>query len=150
MDKGFCSPFDLGNNPCRVRLPRAIPATRPPVPRDRDKVPVTRADLFRRPATWDPKRSPERAPEALTQTALVCNHCHPHHSIRETTCRAQASARRRLARTPVNAFVYCGRHFRRAQIVDYSLGGLMLEGTLGLIKHDPAQVELITGTGVLG
>jgi PilZ domain-containing protein len=65
---------------------------------------------------------------------------------------SQVSARRRFARTPVktNAFVHCGRRFQRAQIVDHSLGGLRLEGTFGLIKHDPIQVELITGTRVLG
>jgi len=65
---------------------------------------------------------------------------------------SQESARRRFARTPVkaNAFVHCGSRFQRAQIVDYSLGGLMLEGTFGLIKHDAIQVELITGTRVLG
>jgi PilZ domain len=60
------------------------------------------------------------------------------------------SARRRFARTPVkaNAFVYQGDRFQRAQIVDYSHGGLQLEGTFGLIKHDPVRVELISGVRV--
>src|SRR5262249_49906262 len=65
---------------------------------------------------------------------------------------SQETTRRRFGRTPVkaNAFVHCGSRFQRAQIVDYSLGGLQLEGTFGLIKHDPIQVELISGARVLG
>jgi len=40
------------------------------------------------------------------------------------------------------------RAFQRAQIVDYSLGGLQLEGTFGLIKRDTVQVELISGVRI--
>jgi hypothetical protein len=36
-----------------------------------------------------------------------------------------------------------------AQIVDYSLDGMSLEGTLGLSMHDPIQVELILKTRLM-
>jgi hypothetical protein len=60
------------------------------------------------------------------------------------------SPRRGFARTPVkaNAFVHRGARFQRAQIVDYSQGGLQLEGTFGLTTHDPIQVELISGVRI--
>ena len=64
---------------------------------------------------------------------------------------ASASApRRQFDRAPVkaNAFVHRGTSFQRARIVDYSQGGLQLEGTFGLIKQDPIQVELISGVRV--
>ena len=50
--------------------------------------------------------------------------------------------RQRAARSGAGPELFaCGvqvpSRFQRAQIVDYALGGLMLEGTFGLIKHDP-------------
>lgn len=63
---------------------------------------------------------------------------------------APAPVRRQFERTPVkaNVFVHQGARFQRAQIVDYSHGGLQLEGTFGLIKQDPIQVELISGVRI--
>jgi hypothetical protein len=63
---------------------------------------------------------------------------------------APAPVRRQFERCFVkaHAFVHRGAHFQRAQIVDYSQGGLQLEGTFGLIKQDPIQVELISGVRI--
>jgi hypothetical protein len=63
---------------------------------------------------------------------------------------APTPVRRQFARTPVkaNAFVHRGARFQRAKIIDYSHGGLQLEGTFGLIKQDPIQVELISGVRI--
>jgi hypothetical protein len=63
-----------------------------------------------------------------------------------------APVRRQHERTPVraNAFVHHGSRFQRAQVVDYSHGGLQLEGTFGLTKQDAIQVELITGVRIAG
>jgi hypothetical protein len=36
------------------------------------------------------------------------------------------------------------------RIVDYSLGGLRVEGTFGLVKHDPIEVALISGARLSG
>ena len=60
------------------------------------------------------------------------------------------SVRRQFERTPVkaNAFLHRRGHFQRAQIIDYSRGGLQLAGTFGLIKPDPIQVELISGVRI--
>src|ERR1700674_3816961 len=65
---------------------------------------------------------------------------------------ATAPVRRQFERTPVkaNSFVHLGHRFQRAQIVDYSQGGLQLEGTFGLVKQDPIQVELISGVRIFG
>jgi hypothetical protein len=84
-----------------------------------------------------------------TQMALFCNPLT--RTIRSEKQDANAIATVG-ARTLVkaNAFAHCGSRFQRAQIVVYALGGLMLEGTFGLIKHDPIQVELIMGTRVPG
>jgi hypothetical protein len=59
---------------------------------------------------------------------------------------------RQFERIPVkaNAFAHRGQRFQRAQIVDYSRGGLQLEGTFGLIKQDAIQVELISGVRISG
>jgi hypothetical protein len=59
-------------------------------------------------------------------------------------------ARRQFQRASVRAtaFVHRGGTFQRAQIVDYSRGGLQLRGTFGLIKQDRIQVELISGVRV--
>jgi hypothetical protein len=63
-----------------------------------------------------------------------------------------APVRRQFARKPVkvNAFVYCRGRFQRAKVIDYSHGGLQLEGTFGLVKRDSIQVELISGIRVQG
>ena len=65
---------------------------------------------------------------------------------------ATAPIHRRFERTPLraNAFVHRGARFQRARIVDYSQGGLQLEGTFGLIRQDPIQIELISGVRVSG
>jgi PilZ domain len=57
---------------------------------------------------------------------------------------------RQFDRRPVKAhvFVHCHGHFQRANVVDYSHGGLQLEGTFGLSKRDAIEVELISGTRV--
>jgi len=59
---------------------------------------------------------------------------------------------RQFARTPVraNAFIHCRGQFQRAKVIDYSSGGLQLEGTFGLIKTDPIQIELISGARLPG
>jgi len=58
-----------------------------------------------------------------------------------------APAHRQFERTAVkaNVFVHCSGRFQRARVVDYSAGGLRLDGTFGLLKRDAVQVELITG-----
>jgi hypothetical protein len=53
---------------------------------------------------------------------------------------------RRLAKAHV--FVHCRGRFQSAKVVDYSQGGLQLEGTFGLSKRDTVEVELISGTRV--
>jgi len=54
---------------------------------------------------------------------------------------------RQFERRPVtaNAFVHCRGQFQPAKVVDYSAGGLRLEGTYGLIKRDLIEIELISG-----
>ncbi len=49
-----------------------------------------------------------------------------------------------------SALVHCRGQFQTVKIVDYSAGGLRLEGTFGLIKHDPVQVELLSGIRIPG
>lgn len=58
---------------------------------------------------------------------------------------------RQFERTPVkaDAFVHCRGQFQRAKVIDYSAGGLRLEGTRGLIKTDPIEIELISGSACL-
>ena len=60
--------------------------------------------------------------------------------------------RRQFLRNPVraHAFVHARGRFQRAQVIDYSHGGLQLEGTFGLTKQDAIQVELITGVRIAG
>ena len=59
---------------------------------------------------------------------------------------------RQLERRPVktSAIVHCRGQFQTAKVVDYSAGGLRLEGTFGLINRDPIEVELISGTRIHG
>ena len=47
-----------------------------------------------------------------------------------------ADVHRQFHRHPVkaNAFVHCRGQFQSAKVIDYSNGGLQLEGTFGLIK----------------
>jgi hypothetical protein len=58
--------------------------------------------------------------------------------------------RRQFERRPVraNAIVHCRGKFQCATVIDYSEGGLRLEGTFGLIKTDPIQIEFISGARV--
>ena len=49
-----------------------------------------------------------------------------------------------------NAFVHYRGQFQSAKVIDYSAGGLQLEGTFGLIKTDLIQIELISGIRVPG
>ena len=49
-----------------------------------------------------------------------------------------------------NAFVHCRGQFQAAKIIDYSVGGLRLEGTFGLIQTDPVEIEFISGARVPG
>jgi PilZ domain-containing protein len=65
---------------------------------------------------------------------------------------AEIPVQRQFERTPLraNAFVHRGARFQRAQIVDYSQGGLQLEGTFGLIRQDPIQIELMSGMRISG
>jgi PilZ domain len=59
----------------------------------------------------------------------------------------------RLAlRNPVraHAFVHARGGFHPATVVDYSHGGLQLEGTFGLFRCDSVQIELISGIRVPG
>jgi hypothetical protein len=60
--------------------------------------------------------------------------------------------RRQSQRRPVkaNAFVHCRGQFQAAKVVDYSAGGLQLNGTFGLINSDPIQIEFMSGIRVLG
>jgi hypothetical protein len=60
--------------------------------------------------------------------------------------------RRQFERRPVkaNAIVHCRGQFQSATVIDYSAGGLRLEGTFGLIKTDPIQIEFISGARVPG
>jgi hypothetical protein len=59
---------------------------------------------------------------------------------------------RQFDRRPVKAhvFVHCRGGFQRAKVVDYSHGGLQLEGTFGLLSPDTVEVELISGTRLTG
>jgi hypothetical protein len=59
---------------------------------------------------------------------------------------------RQFERRTVKAhvFVHCHGHFQCANVVDYSHGGLQLEGTFGLLKRDTVDVELISGRRVQG
>ena len=59
---------------------------------------------------------------------------------------------REFDRHPVKAyaFVHCRGQFQSAKVIDYSKGGLQLEGTFGLIETDAIQIELISGIRVSG
>jgi PilZ domain len=59
---------------------------------------------------------------------------------------------RQFERHPVkvHAFVHCRGQFQNATVIDYSNGGLQLEGTFGLIKTDAIEIEFISGIRVPG
>jgi hypothetical protein len=60
--------------------------------------------------------------------------------------------RRRFARNPAkaHAFVHCHGHFQSATVIDFSQGGLQLEGTFALFKGDAVEIELLSGIRVSG
>jgi len=62
------------------------------------------------------------------------------------------SPRRQFERYHIktNAIVHCRGRFQCAKVIDYSVGGLQLEGTFGLIKTDAIQIEFISGCRVYG
>lgn len=57
------------------------------------------------------------------------------------------ATRRAFDRTPVraHALVHCDGRFQRVRVLDYSRGGLQLEGTFGLVERDAVEVELSSG-----
>jgi hypothetical protein len=63
-----------------------------------------------------------------------------------------SDVRRQFDRNPVkaHAFVHARGRFQAATVVDYSQGGLQLQGTFGLVKKDTIQVELISGLRING
>ena len=74
--------------------------------------------------------------------------------ITSTPGMEQADSRpsRRFERRPVkaNAFIHFRGLFQPAKVIDYSDGGVQLDGTFGLIKTDRIQIEFISGTRVPG
>jgi hypothetical protein len=48
-------------------------------------------------------------------------------------------------RVMVNAFVHRGDRFQHVRVVNYSHGGLQLDGTFGLMPRDAIEVELVSG-----
>ena len=64
----------------------------------------------------------------------------------------QALQLRKHERNPVkaNAFVHCRGQFQRAKVIDFSAHGLQLEGTFALMRHDPVQIEFISGIRIHG
>jgi hypothetical protein len=71
------------------------------------------------------------------------------HPMQQST---SPNARRQFDRYLVkaHAFVHCRGQFQSAKVIDYSAGGLQLEGTFGLIKTDLVQIEFISGIRVPG
>src|ERR1700674_4812337 len=65
---------------------------------------------------------------------------------------ASPDAHRQFERHPVkvHALIHCRGQFQSAKVIDYSNGGLQLEGTFGLIKTDAIEIELIFGIRVPG
>jgi hypothetical protein len=65
---------------------------------------------------------------------------------------AAPALRRQFDRKPVkaNAFVYSRGGFQRAKVVDYSEGGLQLDGTFGLVRRDVVELQLISGRRLSG
>jgi hypothetical protein len=62
------------------------------------------------------------------------------------------SSHRRHERTPVKAhtLVHAHGHFQSATVIDFSLGGVQLEGTFGLFQRDAVEIEFLSGTRVAG
>src|ERR1700738_4210784 len=50
----------------------------------------------------------------------------------------------------MSALIFRDDRFQHVQIVNYSLGGLLLSGTFGLIHQDAVEVELISGLRICG
>jgi PilZ domain len=63
-----------------------------------------------------------------------------------------ASVRRRHERiaTRVRALLHCHGRFQTVRIVDFSLGGLQLEGCFGIGAGDDIVVELLSGHQLTG
>ena len=68
----------------------------------------------------------------------------------ESTPAAATLARRAFDRTPVraHALVHHDHRFQPVRILDFSSGGLQLDGTFGLIEQDAVQVQLLSGTQI--
>jgi hypothetical protein len=43
------------------------------------------------------------------------------------------------------AFVHCRGRFQHASLIDYSVGGLRVTGTFGLITTDAVEIEFMSG-----
>jgi hypothetical protein len=86
---------------------------------------------------------PQRVGASVNRTAVNLEPMQPS---------APPPVRRQFERKPVkaHAFIHCRGSFQRAKVVDYSLGGLQLEGTFGLVKRDTIQVEFISGIRLAG
>jgi hypothetical protein len=65
---------------------------------------------------------------------------------------APPKVRRQFERKAIKAtaLIYCRGSFQRAKVVDYSQGGLQLEGTFGLIRRDAVELELVSGKRLSG
>jgi PilZ domain len=50
----------------------------------------------------------------------------------------------------ITALVYCHGRFQTARIVDFSLGGLQLDGCFGVAVTDHVAVELLSGQRLEG
>jgi hypothetical protein len=61
--------------------------------------------------------------------------------------RPASPQRRVFERTQVraNALIHGGGHFQHVCILDFSRGGLLLDGTFGLIEKDAIDIELLSG-----
>jgi hypothetical protein len=74
--------------------------------------------------------------------------------ITSTPSMEQADPRpsRRFERRPVkaNAFIHFRGRFQPAKVIDYSDGGVQLDGTFVLITADRLQIEFIAGARVPG
>lgn len=50
----------------------------------------------------------------------------------------------------LNALVHCRGQFQTAKVINFSAGGLQLEGTFGLIAADQIEIEFISGVRLPG
>jgi hypothetical protein len=60
------------------------------------------------------------------------------------------TTRRLFERSPtkINTLVHCRGRFHHATVVDYSAGGVRLDGTFRLLKKDPIRIEFLCGACV--